>query len=240
MLNRRLTAQNTYLTEMLKQAGLDAEARDVAERIQTVLTDEIHHRMKNMLTMVTAIVRQSMRASVSLAEAEAAISVRLLAMSKAHDLLLKADWKSTDLLDVVHGATEQHDTTEGRFEITGSAIQINSAAILPLTLALNELCTNAIKYGALSRTGGKVTISWTANEERLTLRWVESGGPAVAAPARNSFGTRLIEQALPRQLGGTGKMLFAPAGVEFELVIPLDRLLPLPADGIVQGGTNHE
>ena len=89
MLNQKLTARNTYLTEMLKQAGLDAQARDVAERIQTVLTDEIHHRMKNMLTMVTAIVRQSMRASASLVEAEAAISLRLLAMARAHDLLLK-------------------------------------------------------------------------------------------------------------------------------------------------------
>ncbi|MDB5733807.1 MAG: Two-component sensor histidine kinase, contains HisKA and HATPase domain [Alphaproteobacteria bacterium] len=239
MLNRRLTAQNTYLTEMLKQAGLDAEARDVAERIQTVLTDEIHHRMKNMLTMVTAIVRQSMRASASLSEAEAAISVRLLAMSKAHDLLLKADWKSAGLLDVVHGATEQHDTTEGRFVIAGSALQINSAAILPLTLALNELCTNAIKYGALAKAGGKVTISWLANEERLTLRWVECGGPVVIAPARNSFGTRLIEQALPRQLGGTGHMIFPPAGVEFELVIPLDRLLPLPVHAAPKENTIH-
>ncbi len=228
MLNRRLTAQNTYLTEMLKQAGLDAEARDVAERIQTVLTDEIHHRMKNMLTMVTAIVRQSMRASINLAEAEAAISVRLLAMSKAHDLLLKADWKSADLLAVVHGATEQHDTTEGRFVIAGSTMQINSAAILPLTLALNELCTNAVKYGALSRAGGRVTIGWVVDTRCLTLRWVESGGPVVAAPARNSFGTRLIEQALPRQLGGTGHMIFAPAGVEFELAIPLERLVPQP------------
>src|ERR1700712_2911766 len=115
----QLTVQNAYLTEILRQAGLNAEAQVVAARIQTVLTDEIHHRMKNMLTMVTAIVRQSMRASASLAEAEAAMRVRLLAMSKAHDLRLKADWKSAGLLDVVHGATEQHDTTEGRFVITG-------------------------------------------------------------------------------------------------------------------------
>ena len=110
MENSKLTAQNAYLTEMLKQAGLDAEARDVAERIQTVLTDEIHHRMKNMLTMVTAIVRQSMRTATNLADAEAAISVRLLAMARAHDLLLKADWKSASLFAVVQGAVLQHDT----------------------------------------------------------------------------------------------------------------------------------
>src|SRR6195952_1884379 len=93
----QLTVQNAYLTEILRQAGLDAEAQVVAARIQTVLTDEIHHRMKNMLTMVTAVVRQSMRSAANLADAEAAIGARLIAMAKAHDLLLKADWQSAGL-----------------------------------------------------------------------------------------------------------------------------------------------
>ena len=233
MLNQKLTARNTYLTEMLKQAGLDAQARDVAERIQTVLTDEIHHRMKNMLTMVTAIVRQSMRASASLVEAEAAISLRLLAMARAHDLLLKADWKAAGLREVISGAVAQHDTTIGRITLAGDDLQIISAAILPLTLALNELCTNAIKYGALSKDGGRVDIRWSVDADDFNLRWVESGGPPVTAPLRSSFGSRLIEQALPRQMGGTGHMAFAPTGVEFELVIPLNKLQP-PAEGAHQ------
>jgi two-component sensor histidine kinase len=223
----KLTARNAYLTEMLKQAGLDAEARDVAERIQTVLTDEIHHRMKNMLTMVTAIVRQTMRAADSLAAAEAAIGVRLLAMAKAHDLLLKADWKSASLLNIVSGAVAQHDTAEGRILVGGTDIQVTSAAILPLTLVLNELCTNAIKYGALSQQAGRVAIGWSADAANVTLRWAESGGPAVVPRERRSFGTRLIEDALPRQLGGTGHLTFAPGGVTFELVIPLARLKPV-------------
>ncbi len=227
MQNRQLTAQNAYLTEMLKQAGLDAEARDVAERIQTVLTDEIHHRMKNMLTMVTAIVRQTMRTADSLAAAEAAISLRLLAMARAHDLLLKADWKSASLLAVVSGAVAQHNTVEGRIIVGGTDIQIASATILPLTLTLNELCTNAIKYGALSKEGGRITVSWSADAANVTLHWVESGGPAVAPRERRSFGIRLIEDALPRQLGGTGHLTFAPAGVTFDLVIPHERLKPV-------------
>ena len=224
--NSKLTAQNAYLTEMLKQAGLEAEARDVAERIQSVLTDEIHHRMKNMLTMVTAIVRQTMRNAVSLTEAETAISIRLLAMAKAHDLLLKADWKSAGLRDVVQGAIEQHDTIAGRIVASGENLQIASASILPLTLALNELCTNAIKYGALSRDSGHVDVSWTSDDTAMTLLWVEKDGPPVVTPERRSFGTRLIEEALPRQMGGTGKLAYLPAGVEFTLVIPLARLRP--------------
>jgi two-component sensor histidine kinase len=173
----KLTAQNAYLTQMLKQAGLDAQARDVAERIQAVLTDEIHHRMKNMLTMVTAIVRQSMRSAQGLAEAESAISVRLLAMARAHDLLLKADWQSAGLLAVVRGAVEQHDTAATRIVVQGTDLQIPSAAILPLTMILNELCTNATKYGALSDDAGRVEIGWDIAEEALVLRWTEIGGP---------------------------------------------------------------
>ena len=240
MQNSKLTAQNAYLTQMLKQAGLDAEARDVAERIQTVLTDEIHHRMKNMLTMVTAIVRQSMRTATSLADAEAAISVRLLAMAKAHDLLLKADWKSASLSAVVQGAVLQHDTAAGRIAITGDDIQIVSASILPLTLALNELCTNAIKYGALSKDAGRVAIDWSTKAGAVTLRWVESGGPAVTAPARRSFGMRLIAEALPRQLGGAAHLEFPPSGATFELTIPLERLTPvLVEDAVREEITTH-
>ena len=102
-----------------------------------------------------------------------------------------------------------------------------------MTLALNELCTNAIKYGALSKDGGRVDIRWSVDADDFNLRWVESGGPSVTPPLRSSFGSRLIEKALPRQMGGTGHMAFAPTGVEFELVIPLNKLQP-PAEGAHQ------
>jgi len=154
-----LTARNVYLTEMLRQAGLDAEARDVAERIQRVLTDELHHRMKNMLAMVAAVVRQAMRTAGNLQDAEAAIGARLMDMANAHDLLLKSEWKATGLLTVLKSAVAQHDTAEGRIAVTGSDMQIASSAILPLTLALNGLCTNAMKYGALSNDAGRVNLT---------------------------------------------------------------------------------
>jgi two-component sensor histidine kinase len=228
--NSILKAENTHLTQMLKQAGLDAQARDVADRIQGMVIGEIHHRMKNMLTMVTAIVRQSMRSAASLDDAQVAIDLRLQAMARAHDLLLKADWKSTSLRDLVQGAVQQHDTVQGRIAITGTDIQIVASAIQPLILALNELCTNAIKYGALSNDAGHVAIGWTTAADMLSLRWVESGGPAVAPPARKSFGMRLIADALPRQLGATARLDFAPPGLIFELVVPLHRLAPAQDD----------
>jgi two-component sensor histidine kinase len=226
MRESELTARNLYLTEMLRQAGLDAEARDVAERIQRVLTDELHHRMKNMLAMVAAIVRQTMRTAGNLQDAEAAIGARLMAMAKAHELLLKSDWKSAGLHTVLKSAVAQHDTAAGRIAVAGSDLQIASSAILPLTLALNELCTNAVKYGALSNDAGRVDLTTQSDDSSLTILWAESGGPQVHPPARRSLGSTLIENALPRQLGGTGQLVFGSSGIRFTLNLPLDQLRP--------------
>jgi two-component sensor histidine kinase len=221
-----LKEQNDTLQKLLDQAGIDSAQRDVAERIQAVLPGELHHRMKNMLTMVTAIVRQSMRSASSLASAERAITARLMAMAKAHELLLNADLKTASLKDIVQGATEQHNIAAGRFQFQGDELEVLAASILPLMLMLNELCTNAAKYGALSTEGGVVRFKWNldASGTLLIFKWVESGGPAVTAPGPKSFGTRLIEEALPRQMGGNGRLAFPETGVEFECSIPVESL----------------
>jgi two-component sensor histidine kinase len=217
-----LKAQNVYLIRLLEKAGIDAARRDIAERIQSVLTEELHHRMKNMLTMVTSIVRQSIRSATSLEEAEKAIATRLIAMGKAHDLLLEVDWKTAKLTNVIKGALQQHKSDISRIDVSGPEIEISSAAILPLTLVLNELSTNATKYGALSNDKGFVSLNWSRNpvEKTISFRWTEKDGPCVSPPRTRGFGSRLIEEALPRQLGGTGKLSFQPSGVEFEFILP--------------------
>jgi two-component sensor histidine kinase len=221
-----LPAQNSALTKLLEQAGLDAQASVLAAQIQRVLTDELHHRMKNMLTMVTAIVRQSLRSADSLAAAERAVSTRLMAMAKAHDLLLRIDWKTVALKRVIADTLEQHSGTAGRIVVEGDDMEIGSAAVMPLTLLLNELCTNATKYGSLSNEAGHVRLSWDFDcaGQWMTFRWIENGGPLVASPSRSSFGTRLLQEALPRQLGGEGRLSFPPGGVEYELKIPAANL----------------
>jgi len=220
--DNNLQARNLYLSRLLEKAGLAAEQRDIADQVQAVLTDELHHRMKNMLSMVAAIVRQSMRAATSLGEAEAAITRRLLAMGRAQDLLLKADWKTALLGEIAHGAIDQHDTNAGRIHLDGPEIEVDSALIQPLSLIINELCTNATKYGALSSEAGVVSLTWTKDVAAGTIvfHWRESGGPPVSPPRARSFGSRLIEDALPRQIGGTGRLDFAADGVRFELIIP--------------------
>lgn len=223
-----LSAQNAHLTEMLKQAGLDAEARIVAQRIQAILTDEIHHRMKNMLAMVAAIVRQSIRSATSLAVAESAISTRLIAMARAHDLLLKADLKSAGLTDIVQGAIAQHNDAARTITFAGEEMQVMPSAILPLTLIINELCTNATKHGALSQAGGAVRLSWEQDVARGTflLTWVEEGGPPVRMPDVRHLGSRLLEDVIPRQMGGFGRLSFPMGGAEFALTLPLAKLQP--------------
>ena len=216
-----LRVQNAYLTEMLKQAGLDAEAHDVAQRIQFVLTDEIHHRMKNMLTIVTAIVRQSMRSATSLVEAESAISTRLIAMGRAHDMLLKADLKSADLADVIAGAVAPHNSAAGAIEIAGEEMQVMSSAILPLTLILNELCTNATKYGALSCSEGRVSVQWRVQDGMLRLNWEERGGPPVLPPAKKGFGSRLLEELVIHDLGGDIKFDYDISGLRCRIIATL-------------------
>lgn len=227
-----LLIQNAYLTEMLRQAGLTAEAKELEQRIQGVLTDEIHHRMKNMLTMVTAIVRQSMRSAGNLVEAEQAISTRLIAMARAHDLLLKTDLKSAGLQGIIAAAVAQHNSAKGSIDIAGEDIQVTPAAIIPLTLLLNELCTNAIKHGALSLPGGSVTLRWRRDvaHAALVLHWVEKNGPLVRPPGSRSFGSRLLEEAIPRQLGGFGALTFPISGAAFCLTVPLDKLCPAAPD----------
>jgi two-component sensor histidine kinase len=224
--DRELNARVESLQQLLEQAGLDAKAQIVAAQIQGVLTTEIHHRMKNMLAMVTAIVRQSLRSSVSVGDAEVAICARLMAMAKAHDFLLATNRKSASLIDVVRAAVEQHDTALSRIAVGGDAIDISPSSILPLTLTLNELCTNATKYGALSSAAGSVTVRWVLDDvgKSVHFKWIESGGPAVTAPGARSLGTRLIEDALPRQLGGRAHLGFRRAGLEYELVVPQNRL----------------
>jgi len=212
--------QNKHQDRLRNNAASHTVDRNVAESIQNVLVEELHHRVKNMLAMVTAIVRQSMRTTDSMPIAERAISARLVAMASAHDLLLKANWKSTRLTAVIFGAVEHHVATPGRILVQGDQIEVIAAEVVPLTLILNELCTNAAKYGALSEMSGQVSLTWAHDAQSITFRWIERGGPRVAQPSRVSFGSRLIEDALPRQLGAQGMLTFPESGVEYQLIVP--------------------
>ncbi|MDC6679069.1 sensor histidine kinase, partial [Leclercia adecarboxylata] len=139
----------------MAQAGFEAAEHDAAQRLQRLLLDELHHRMKNMLAMVIGITSQTLRTAETLEEGRQAISSRLVAMGRAQDLLLRVNQAGAELGDVISAAIEPFRLQEAqRFVVQTTPIEIGPEAILPLTMSLNELCTNAVKYGALSSETG--------------------------------------------------------------------------------------
>jgi two-component sensor histidine kinase/CheY-like chemotaxis protein len=236
--NKSLTAENDSLRLLLEQAGIDAEVllaqagidakeREAADKLQKLILEELHHRIKNTLATVSAIASQSLRTATSIEHGQHAIEGRLVALGRAHDLLLQARWANADLGNTIRGATEPYcGEGAGRFVISGPDIKITSSAVIALAMTLNELCTNTTKFGALSVPTGSIDIAWKIDEEtqRLELTWSEKGGPPVTVPSRKSFGTRLIG-SLGQQLKGDVRLAYEPAGFEYMMNVPMASLV---------------
>ncbi len=208
-----------------------AVSRDITEikqneARQTLLMQELSHRVKNTLAMVQAVATQTLRNARSLDEAGEALSARLLALAQAHDVLMQGAWSSADLRAIVDTAVTLHsDGVPDRFVVAGPDLTLGARPGLTLALILHELGTNAAKYGALSRWEGHVAILWGIGTidgvESLCLRWEEIGGPPVKPPTRIGFGSRLIERSLIHSFGGTAKLSFPETGVVLTMEAPL-------------------
>jgi two-component sensor histidine kinase len=233
-----LTAENDSLRLLLEQAGIDAKVllaqagidakeREAADKLQKLILEELHHRIKNTLATVSAIAAQSLRAATSIEHGQHAIEGRLVALGRAHDLLLQARWANASLEHTIRGATEPYVSIgSGRISIQGPDIRITSGAVIALAMTLNELCTNTTKFGALSVPAGRIEIVWKIDEEgqRLHLTWSEKNGPTVHAPSRQSFGTRLIG-TLGQQLKGAVKLAYDATGFTYVLNVPMASLV---------------
>jgi two-component sensor histidine kinase/CheY-like chemotaxis protein len=233
-----LTAENDSLRLLLEQAGIDAKVllaqagidakeREAADKLQKLILEELHHRIKNTLATVSAIASQSLRTATSIEHGQHAIEGRLVALGRAHDLLLQARWANASLANTIRGATEPYDSeSAGRFLIQGPEIRITSGAVIALAMTLNELCTNTTKFGALSVPTGRIEIKWNidADKQRLQLTWSEKNGPPVHAPTRQSFGTRLIG-SLGQQLKGEVKLAYDPGGFVYVMDVPMASLV---------------
>jgi two-component sensor histidine kinase len=233
-----LTAENDSLRLLLEQAGIDAKAllaqagidakeREAADKLQKLILDELHHRIKNSLAIVGAIASQSLRNATSIAHGQETINSRLGALARAHDLLKEVNWGNASLAHTLRDATEPYDSqANGRFSITGPDIKITSGAVIALAMTVTELCTNTTKFGALSVPAGHVEIAWTVDEETKTVRmaWTEKNGPPVAPPNRRSFGTRMMT-SLGQQLHGQVHLAYEPTGFVYTLEVPLSSLM---------------
>jgi two-component sensor histidine kinase len=233
-----LTAENDSLRLLLEQAGIDAKTllaqagidakeREAADKLQKLILDEMHHRIKNTLATVSAITFQSLRTAPSMEHAQQAIEGRLHALGRAHDLLIQVNWSSSGLVNTIRRATEPYDGQGvGRISLDGPDIGIASGAVIALSMIFNELCTNTTKFGALSTQGGRVEIVWTIDDSRrLRLVWTERDGPPVVAPTKRSFGTRMIA-SLGQQLSGKVQLAYEPMGFVYTLDVPLVSLTP--------------
>lgn len=136
------------------------------------------------------------------------------------------DTRSASLAGIVDGAMEQHVAVASHVSIMGEEMDVNPSAVLPLALILNELSTNATKYGALSTDAGRVSLRWACASEAKSffLWWEESGGPPVVTPGQRGFGSRLLECAIPAQLGGEGHLSFPLTGVRYALRASLTKI----------------
>lgn len=207
----------------------DIGARKADEAHLNVLVNELNHRVKNTLATVQAIAHMSFRKDEPIEQARADFTRRLNALAGAHDLLTDEKWSGADIGSVVARALRPFTLAEeGRFRTSGPRIRLPARSALTLAMAINELATNAVKYGALSNDEGEVTICWDHDvpDGGLTFEWIESGGPAVSAPAREGFGSTLLMRILPGDLNGEARIEHAESGVRFSL----KAARPSPAD----------
>ncbi|WP_342154648.1 GAF domain-containing protein [Methylorubrum sp. SB2] len=203
-----------------------AIARIEAEDRQSLLNRELSHRMKNILAMVQAIATQTLRNTADPTAAREALAARLIALGKAHDILMSGEGQSALMDAVIRDALKIHDDSQsGRFRLDGPRVACSDKSGLSMALMVHELATNAAKYGALSTSSGYVAITWKldgpADAETLTLIWQEHGGPTVTPPVRVGFGSKLIQRGLAGAVGGTVALTYPPEGVVCTLVAPL-------------------
>lgn len=196
------------------------EAKE-AEMRQHLLTHELSHRIKNILATVLAIASQTLK-TADIAVARELLTQRLRALAAAHDLLNSKQWRLAPIREVIEAALAPFGSEA--IEVSGPEVAIGPRRALSLTLAVNELATNALKYGALSA-GGTVTLSWARGTDAegadaLVLNWTESGGPPVGPPSRRGFGRMLLERVLAADFSGEIRIDFVPSGVVFRLVAP--------------------
>ncbi|HEY3695954.1 sensor histidine kinase [Phenylobacterium sp.] len=199
---------------------LDVTERRSAEERRALVMAELAHRGKNGLSYMMAMVRQAARRAASVADYEAAILSRLEAMARSQDLVTEAQGRSLHLPTLLAAVLQPFD--QERFDLAPdlATVKLTNELTLGLTLLVHELATNALKYGALSNDGGRVSVAREAAAPGLTvIRWKEAGGPPVAAPGQSGFGARLMHRAL-REQGGRVEGRYEPGGFVARLEFP--------------------
>ena len=188
----------------------------------------MHHRAKNTLATVQAIMSSTARTSTSIEDFQHAFVGRISTLARTHLLLTENLRQTASFEDLLRNELEAYaDGSEDRIRLKGPAVELTSEIAVPLGMAIHELTTNAAKHGALSLIGGTVEVGWSVSIEaegrKLHFQWVERNGPPVAPPAREGFGSRLLEKVLRAQTHAEVTADYDPAGLRIRVVLPLAR-----------------
>ncbi len=207
----------------------DITDRKATEDHIQFLMREMTHRSKNLLTVVQSIARRTAKSTGSLDEFERRFGQRLQGLAASHDVLVNENWLGAPLAELVREQLLPFvEAQSARVELEGPPVVLTAQAAQAIGLAIHELATNAIKYGALSVTTGKVKVSWMADADEpshIRLTWVEQGGPPVQAPSHKGFGHMVIDAMIARSLNGAVAMEFAEQGFHWAVTIPASNLV---------------
>uniref|UniRef100_B0T2K8 histidine kinase n=1 Tax=Caulobacter sp. (strain K31) TaxID=366602 RepID=B0T2K8_CAUSK len=196
-----------------------ATSRDVtgemrSESHRQLLVNELNHRVKNTLATVQSIASQSLRNAGVDPVVRRAFEGRLMAIAATHNVLTDENWSAASLRQIIDGAVTPYRAHPGQLTITGEDLKVSPKSAVVMALAFHELAINALKHGALSAEAGHVDIRWRVEGgDRLNIEWTERGGPPVHRPERRGFGSRIVEMALPNELGGEVDMDYRAEGL---------------------------
>jgi PAS domain S-box-containing protein len=233
---RWLAARGRTLGNILPVKTLIGTTRDITDRKRRdqqirFLMGELTHRTKNILAVIQAIARQTAHNATSVATFSEAFAKRITAIAGSLDLLIKENWDSASILELVSIQTSSVMGDNGdRIKLTGDDVALLPDAAQNLGLALHELSTNAAKYGALSVPGGHIALGWwivdgTGDEKVFSLVWKELGGPPVTKPTRKGFGHTVMNRLVKAALSGDASLEFEPDGVKWSVNIPVSQIL---------------
>ena len=198
---------------------IDVDDRRRADMCREVVVRESSHRLKNAFSIVQSIASQTLRQAATIDEARVSLPARLLALASAQELLSHTENPAADVGAVIESAIAPYRTGEGQFVIDGPQANLAGQQAFGLVLAVHELATNAVKYGALSVAGGHVAMHWNTDPDgTFEFMWKETDGPPVSPPSRRGFGTRLVERATALYFDGTSSLEFDVTGVRFRLL----------------------
>ena len=212
------------LLDVLARQAADLIERKRAEEHQLALNAELNHRVKNVLATVSSIISQTRKGSGTYGEFVVGLDRRIRSLANTHDLLSRAHWHGVALAEIVQ--REFGPYGRGNSDVGGPSVTLKAEAAQAVAMVLHELTTNAAKYGAFSKRNGRVLLKWwwqqNGGDPRLVIEWKEVGGPPVVPPSRSGYGTSVVRELIPFELGGTVDLEFAADGLECRLELSAD------------------